>query len=190
MDWTISSQAATVAEGSTTISQESRAKRPETPGNELRPTLTTQERFDAKVDKETSQTFWNGTRCHEWTAYIAPNGYGNFRLNKKTEYAHRMAWILKNGPIPDGLFVLHRCDNRKCVNTEHHFLGTFDDNMDDMGSKGRRAVGEKLPQAKVTEEIARAIKGSSEKQAVLAARYGVTQGQISMIKSGKSWAHV
>lgn len=151
---------------------------------------TPEQRFRAKTNTETSQTFYGGTRCHEWQGYIAPNGYGNFRLAGRTEYTHRQAWIFAYGPFLKGLHVLHHCDNRRCVNPDHLFLGSRDDNMADMFAKKREARGTRLPQSKIDETDVLAIRLSKEKQAVLAERYGLTQGQISMIKSGKSWSHV
>lgn len=71
--------------------------------------------------------------CVEWAGLRFRDGYG--RVGSKQ--AHRVAWEQTYGPIPEGLFVLHRCDNRPCVNPEHLFLGTNTDNMQDMVAKGR-----------------------------------------------------
>jgi hypothetical protein len=90
------------------------------------------ERFLSKVSAEEDE---NG--CLIWLAGRGSHGYGHFRLNGKSEEAHRIAWALHNGPIPNGLWCLHRCDVRECVNVQHLFLGTRQDNIDDMIAKGR-----------------------------------------------------
>jgi hypothetical protein len=89
-------------------------------------------RFFEKVEKT--------DRCWEWTAGSRGNGYGAFKYNGKVIDSHRMSWIIHNGEIPDGLFVCHKCDNTKCVNPDHLFLGTNSDNMKDAYDKGRLAI--------------------------------------------------
>ena len=79
--------------------------------------------------------------CLEWTGYTDPNGYGQIRVDGRNPLTHRLAWELAHGPIPDGLNILHHCDNPPCcdaIDTEHHlFLGTQADNLADMAAKGR-----------------------------------------------------
>lgn len=90
------------------------------------------ERFWAKAEKMASG-------CWEWRASVfKQTGYGQFVVGVgKRETAHRMAWTLANGPIPEGQWVLHKCDNRLCCNPEHLFLGDAAANNRDMATKGR-----------------------------------------------------
>lgn len=81
--------------------------------------------------------------CWVWTAGRFPDGYGQFAVERIPRHAHRLSWAMANGPIADGLLVLHHCDNRPCVNPGHLFLGTHKDNMRDMVAKGRAASGER-----------------------------------------------
>lgn len=91
-------------------------------------------RFWDKVEKTAGCWLWNGA--------LKSNGYGSFRPFKGAwTSAHRHAWQLAHGAIPDGRMVLHTCDNRRCVNPAHLFLGDAQANMDDMRAKGRSRSG-------------------------------------------------
>lgn len=162
------------------------------------------DRFWAKVDKD-------GPRpahvpgigsCWQWTASLLKTGYGQFTIcvggKRKNAHAPRVAWELVNGPIVGGLWVLHRCDNRRCVNPDHLWLGTNDDNVKDMWRKnrGNRIVpgGERAPSAKLRADQVRSIRdmyatGSYSQQA-LGRVFGVTQGQIKNIVLRKQWVDV
>ena len=99
-------------------------------------------RFWSKVDKERSEIFYHGTRCWEWTTGITRDGgYGSAWMGLKTCRAHSVSYKMAFGDIQGGLFVLHHCDNRICVNPDHLFLGTHQDNMADKVGKGRQAKG-------------------------------------------------
>jgi len=86
-------------------------------------------RFWAKVQKTEN--------CWLWLGELVGNGYGRFYIHNGIFVAHRMSWIIHNGPIPNGLFVCHHCDNPPCVRPDHLFLGTNSDNMKDCAAKGR-----------------------------------------------------
>lgn len=80
------------------------------------------------------------SECIEWTGYRLPSGYGQTRVKGRgLQRAHRVAWEEVHGPIPEGMYVCHRCDNPPCVNVDHLFLGTPVDNATDMTSKERHA---------------------------------------------------
>jgi len=106
--------------------------------------------------------------------------------------AHRISYIEHHGPIPDGLHVLHSCDNPPCINPDHLRVGTNDDNMRDRAERNRHArlFGERNPRAKLTESDVLAIRLSSLPQKELAARYAVSQSNISVIKRRESWGSV
>lgn len=92
------------------------------------------ERFWERVQKDDG--------CWEWTGATSAAGYGVFGKNTKLWFAHRFSYELSNGPIPDGMFVCHQCDNPRCVRPDHLFLGSHKDNMKDMCLKGRQSKGE------------------------------------------------
>jgi hypothetical protein len=135
--------------------------------------------------------------CWVWTAGKIKRGYGRFRLNGKLVLAHRIAYQDLVGPIPEGLFVCHHCDNLSCVNPEHLFLGTVVDNVDDMMRKGRdvNPRGEQHGMAKLSEnevvEIRRRVAaGEYKSQTKLGKEFGVSNQLISRIASRGVWAHV
>lgn len=132
------------------------------------------------------------TGCWEWTAWIHPNGYGVVTMGGKSKKvrAHRFSWELHNAPIPDGLFVLHRCDNRRCVNPAHLFLGTKGDNMRDCVAKGRHPAKPGATNRKITAQMALAIRvlfaRGKHSMTGLAATYGVSiQTILAVLHNGQ-----
>lgn len=145
-------------------------------------------------DNETR--FWLSVKsspdCWEWTGYKIWNGYGQMRFNKQSKYVHRYSWELHFGEITDGLFVLHRCDNRACVRPSHLFLGTNDDNMKDMVAKERQSRGETSGKATRTEDDIRLIRRVAEflPYKEVASLFNASPGNVSLIVNRKSWSHV
>lgn len=156
-------------------------------------------RFWGKVNKEGPTVPYMDTPCWEWIGRRVQGKYGYFDVfvstNTSTQvYAHRISWEIANRqPVPDKLYVLHKCDNPTCVNPAHLFLGTYQDNSDDMVRKGRavHVRGEnhgcaKLTQAQVT-EIRQRFSSSDISKKQLGKEYDVNETTISRIIKGKSW---
>lgn len=137
--------------------------------------------FEKHVDKAGECWIWTGKR-DDW-------GYGV--SGTKSQKAHRVAWELANGPIPEGLLVLHRCDNPPCVRIDHLFIGSNADNTADMIAKGRarHPSGEANPNSRLTRTDVDYIRTATEAGPVLSARFGVSTTQINRIRRGGSWNH-
>lgn len=131
--------------------------------------------------------------CWLWTGRMGNTGYGSVFYHK-TIGAHRASWKLYRGKIPNGLYVLHKCDTRPCVNPEHLFLGTQSDNMKDMVKKGRSTIGQKFgelsPLAKLSEKDVICIFKDKHTQRVIAKKYGIAQSTVYKIKNKKRWFHI
>ena len=167
------------------------------------------------MNEKESRNFWikvdkgGPNECWVWTASKKVKGYGQFGINRKNHFAHRLSWEIHNGSIPPGMCVLHRCDNMSCVNPAHLFLGTKEDNVADMVAKGRQARGKRTGAYTRPERIARGERVGTSKlseqdvsrirflytnggvtQQELAQQFGVHQSNISVIVSGKNWKHL
>lgn len=117
------------------------------------------------------------------------DGYGLVKRNGKMQRAHRLAWERIHGPIPKGMLVCHRCDNRACVNPEHLFLGTQKDNIQDAIAKQRMTGprGEKQGLHKLTVDQVIEIRRMVGTQTEIAAAFGIGQDHVSRIRSKKVW---
>ena len=133
------------------------------------------ERLYNKVEKTDGCWFFRGA--------ITSQGYGYLIINYRMKQAHRVAWELENGKIPDGLYVLHKCDNPICVNPSHLFIGTQKDNILDMCKKGRSC-------AKLTKKQIIEIIKDDRPQRKIAKEYGVCKSEIGCIKRREVWKHI
>lgn len=132
--------------------------------------------------------------CWPWKAAFLRSGYGRFVLTVgATVRAHRFAWELTNGPIPDGLVVMHACDNPPCVNPGHLRIGTQADNMGDRAQKGRAPRGERHWRASLTVESVEKILSMLSDGAMgrdVASAFGISQSTVSQIRHGQRWKHL
>lgn len=152
--------------------------------------------------KNTPEKFWSRIKklengCWEWQGARDAKGYGQLRFvvitgegNGRGIRAHVVAYILTNGPIPDGLWVLHKCDNPPCCNPAHLFLGTAKDNGSDCASKKRTAWGERNGKTKFNAKralniIMAAAQGVPQNR--LARIFGVHESTVSLLVRKKRW---
>jgi hypothetical protein len=135
-------------------------------------------------------------QCILWPHAVDRKGYGKRNYKGSMWFAHRAAWDEKIGPIPAGLCVLHICDNPKCINVNHLFLGTQKTNLIDMERKGRRAKGIKINHSNLSEmdiiniRIAYMPYKRGSSQYALAKQYGVSRSTIGDIVTNRTWNHV
>ena len=110
-------------------------------------------------------------QCWLWGGATNPSGYGTTTYGGKTMGAHRVAWIVHNGPIPDGKFICHHCDVKRCINPSHLYAGTHRDNMDDAVERNRMASGIDQGSATLTDDEVAEIRSLAAK--------GIPQRQLS-----------
>lgn len=129
--------------------------------------------------------------CHIWMGGTGgPLGYGAMKVNGKAIATHRLSWEESYGDIPDGMWVLHKCDIPTCINPEHLFLGDHNANMEDKRNKKRAPYGEGHHSTKITSEDALAIRESNQSSKVLAALFNLNASSIRNIRNGKRWKYL
>lgn len=155
-----------------------------------------EERFWEKVDKQGPAGPYVDTPCWMWTASRSKRGYGQIGVTaSKCQPAHRVSWEIRHGKIPQGLHVLHKCHNTSCVNPDHLYLGTVQDNADDRVQAGRVSAlkGSKHPNSILSEsdvlEIIR-LRSLDTPYTHIAKQFNTTATNISDICLGRSWLHV
>jgi len=177
------------------------------------PVITYQDLTDDERES-VDRRFWGKVSksdgCWTWVGSVNRYGYGDFRLKRTHALAHRVSFAMAYGPVPNGLFVCHRCDNPLCVNPVHLFAATHQDNMNDMVAKGRGrgpspennwmktqpervTRGEGRSNSKLTDAAVRKIRlqvASGTAYAVLAQEFSVTINAISCVVLRKTWRHV
>ncbi len=146
-------------------------------------------RFWRKVDKK------GDDECWEWKASFRNAGYGAFKIGDKVFDVHRFSWEIENRrPVPDGKIICHTCDNKKCVNPAHLFLGTHKENTQDMLKKGRDnyAKGEKAGASKLNTKQVKEIREKHKKHSLskLAKEYKVNKRTIIQIIKRETWKHI
>lgn len=141
----------------------------------------------------------NQSGCIEWQSTTDRYGYGFITFMPEgaaggiTLKAHRIAWEYANGSIPEGMHVLHKCDNPKCCNPDHLFLGTQLDNNRDMKEKNRNTRGNMRKDAKLNPDDVRRIRSMQEsgiQQSRIAEHFGVSRSTVCQIVKRDRWAHV
>jgi len=146
-------------------------------------------------DPATTVRFWSKVTKTDGCWLFKGSGYPRFRANGKTIKAHRFSYIAHFGSIPEGMLVCHKCDVRNCVNPEHLFIGTYDDNNKDRSKKGRtgRLLGDNHPSSRLTTEQVIAIKterASGTLTMALAKKYGISKRHVRSIVRGECWSHL
>ena len=151
------------------------------------------DKFDSSIQKR----FWDKVNkdgdCWLWTAGKNGDGYGYFAIaHRQMLRASRYSWEITSGPIPSGLFVLHKCDVKLCVKPDHLFLGTAKDNAVDCVTKGRNTRGRKTGRVvlypdQVIQLRNQYAQGQKISQRQLGRDYGITQQAVQAIVTRRSW---
>ena len=136
-------------------------------------------------------------KCHVWTRTRSKGGYGSVTIGGTWHLVHRLAWTLAHGPIPDDMYIIHRCDNPACARLDHLRLGTAKDNAHDRVRRHRSRRGSSRHGARLTDTDVKLIRwlywmarGRHGTIAMLSRRFGVSHTTIKKIVTGKRWTHL
>lgn len=135
-----------------------------------------------------------GPDCWEWTGSLNSTGYGQINIGNTPRLVHRVSWATFKGPIPDGMDVLHRCDNPKCVRPDHLFVGTHEMNMADKMAKKRHRFGVSRGVqhgcSVLTEKQVLQIRASTKTPQQIAEQFGISRRHVRDIRARVSWRHL
>lgn len=144
--------------------------------------------FWARVEKRGIDECWPFSGC------TTTSGYGDIKSHQKRHLAHRVSFEIHKGAIPSGLFVCHSCDNPRCCNPAHLWLGRARENVRDMVAKGRHKPpclkGSENGNSKLTAEIVTAMRLDPRPGTHIAAAYGLSAATVNAIRSGRTWRHI
>jgi hypothetical protein len=123
--------------------------------------------------------------------------YGKICTGKgKSESSHRISWEIHNGKVPEGMWVLHKCDSGRCIRPSHLFLGTYKDNINDMLQKRRNVRGEKVGTSKLTNKAVKEIRSKYKKYSrefnhrYFSEKFGVSVSAVHFVIKGRMWKHI
>lgn len=146
-----------------------------------------------ELRKKFERCFISSPSCWLWISGTDSHGYGKIQYQCSSHKAHRLAYQIYVGNIPDGLHVLHRCDNPRCVNPDHLFIGSHADNMKDKTTKGRAHgahPGSDHHKAKLTDCDVLKIRSDPRCNRLISEEYGICRQQVGDIKHRKYWSHI
>lgn len=153
--------------------------------------LSARESLEKRLLKHVTKT---DSGCWEWTGCLTPNGYPQIAFKRRAHYAHRLSYATFVGPIPTGAFMLHGCDNPKCINPAHLRTGNQKDNIGDAVSKKRHAFGIRQGKAKLNDDLVRRIRDEYRYSKIamdkIANRLNISRSTIAKAIRGEKWKHV
>jgi hypothetical protein len=157
------------------------------------------ETFRRTRDGFSAERFWskvaitaNPNKCWEWQAALFEKGYGQIRVNQRMLRANRVAWYLTHGLFSDQ-YILHSCDNKKCVNPNHLHEGSNQDNAREASERGLLSMGERHHKAKLTSKQVlhiRKLATSGLSDTAISKVFGVSLNSVYLIKTRRTWKHI
>ncbi len=123
--------------------------------------------------------------CWGWEGFTDKDGYGKLRCRKNCKGAHIISYEIHFGAVPEGVMVLHTCNNPPCSNPAHLYTGNHQKNMDDRMAAGHYPANERAPHAKFPDAVADAVRSAAGTHSAIATEFGMSRSQVSNIKAGR-----